>query len=101
MGIHVGPLQMLSWSGTHFTHRNYRPTDSDLEDEENEDEDDLSWLEEEEDDSRRNPNIVDPDIPDDLSPDELSNIIRVDESQFNYGPFRFDRWGVQHEVYRL
>lgn len=69
---------------------NYRPTDSDMEDEDD-DEDSLSWLDEEEDESRRNPNAIDPDIPDYLTPEELSNILCVDESRYEHETFRFER----------
>jgi hypothetical protein len=88
---------MLSANGeflsyTYLSCRNYRPTESDLEDEDEdgEDEDPLFWLQEEQDEIMRNPNVVDPDIPDEMSPEELSHIIRVDESRIDYGQFRFD-----------
>lgn len=72
--------------------RNQGPTDSDLEDEDEDDYDNdpQSWLQD--DDDLRNANIVDPDIPDEVSPEELSHFIRVDESRIpNFGQFRYDR----------
>jgi hypothetical protein len=63
-----------------------------MEDEdEDEDEDSPSWFLEEEDEHMINPNATDPDVPDDISPEDLSHFIRIDESKLDYGQFRFDR----------
>jgi hypothetical protein len=72
-------LAVLARITDSLSQRNYKPTDSDLEDDdEDEDEDDAddpsSWFEDE--DGRKGQDIVDPDEADDIS-----NIIRVDESR--------------------
>jgi hypothetical protein len=59
------------------------------EDEDEDDEDSLSWLEDQ-DDTQGQQNIVDPDVPD-FTPEELSHIMRVDESRIDYGPYYFNR----------
>jgi hypothetical protein len=64
-------------------HRNAKPTESDEEDEdwdEDDDDDPSTWFVDEEDDGRKGQPLVDP--------DEISSIIRVDES----------RWG-DHDRY--
>ncbi|TFY82596.1 hypothetical protein EWM64_g1408 [Hericium alpestre] len=55
---------------------NYKPTDSDLEDEEDDEEDDdfANWFEDDQDDGRKGQDIVEPDA------EELTDIIRVDPS---------------------
>lgn len=61
---------------------NYRPTDSDMEQEEDsDDEDPASWFDDDQDDGRKGQNIVDPDTED------LSDIIRVDASRIRYSTF--------------
>jgi len=73
-----------------WTFMNYRPTDSDLEyEEDEEDEEDVSWLEDALNDELRNPNIVDPDVPD-FTPEELTHLIRMDDSRIDYGPTQFN-----------
>jgi len=60
--------------------RNYKPTDSDLEDEDeyDSDEDPATWFEDDQDDGRKGQDIVLPDAED------LSDIIRVDASMIPY-----------------
>jgi len=65
---------------------NYRPTDSDLEYDEEDDEEDLTWLEYELEEQLRNPNVTDPDVPDNFTPEELSQLIRIDDNRIDYGP---------------
>ncbi|KAJ8523511.1 hypothetical protein ONZ45_g34 [Pleurotus djamor] len=62
---------------------NYKPTDSDLEDEEDEEDDDPStWFEDDQDDGRKGQDLVEPDLED------MSNIIRVDEARaLHYNTF--------------
>ncbi|KAF8450384.1 hypothetical protein L210DRAFT_292915 [Boletus edulis BED1] len=67
-----------------WTFMNYKPTDSDLEDidEDDSDEDDPStWFEDDQDDGIKGQDIVPPDVED------LSNVIRVDESRIRYSTF--------------
>lgn len=59
---------------------NYKPTDSDLEDD-SEDEDPASWFEDDQDDGRKGQDIVEPDAED------LAEVIRVDASRAHYGAF--------------
>ncbi|KZT12821.1 uncharacterized protein LAESUDRAFT_808352 [Laetiporus sulphureus 93-53] len=61
---------------------NYKPTDSDLEDEDDEGEEGKNpstWFDDDQDDGRKGQDIVYPDYHDDLS-----NIIRIDESRIPY-----------------
>jgi len=62
---------------------NYKPTDSDLEDEDeyDSDEDPATWFEDDQDDGRKGQDIVLPDAED------LSDIIRVDPSMIPYSTF--------------
>ncbi|KAH7887860.1 hypothetical protein F5I97DRAFT_1952125 [Phlebopus sp. FC_14] len=63
---------------------NYKPTDSDLEDmdeDEEDDEDPSTWFEDDQDDGIKGQDIVAPDVED------LSNIIRVDASRIRYSTF--------------
>ncbi|EJD01181.1 uncharacterized protein FOMMEDRAFT_89417, partial [Fomitiporia mediterranea MF3/22] len=63
---------------------NYKPTDSDLEGEDEDDEDDddpASWFHDEEDDGIKGQDIIYPDAED------LSDIIRMDESKIQYSSF--------------
>ena len=60
--------------------RNYKPTDSDLEDD-SEDEDPASWFEDDQDDGRKGQDIVEPDAED------LGEVIRGDASRAHYGAF--------------
>ena len=86
MGIHACSYLIRLFQSLLFAHRNYRPTDSDLEDEEDEeDEDPAVWLQEEENETLINPNLVDPDIPDEMTPEELSHILCIDRSRIDYG----------------
>jgi hypothetical protein len=50
----------------------------------NDDDDDnpAHWFEDDQDDGRKGQNIVDPDMPD--HEEDLSNIIRIDESRIDY-----------------
>lgn len=60
-----------------YLHRNAKPTESDeedLESDEDDDDDPSTWFEDEEDDGRKGQPLVDP--------DEISGIIRVDESRW-------------------
>lgn len=55
--------------------RTYKPTDSDMEDEddyESDDEDPANWFEDDQDDGRKGQDIIEPDYED------LNNIIRID-----------------------
>ncbi|CCM04834.1 uncharacterized protein FIBRA_07027 [Fibroporia radiculosa] len=63
---------------------NYKPTDSDLEDDEDDEDDDdpSTWFEDDQDDGRKGQDIVEPDEED------FSNIIRIDESRI---PFSIPR----------
>lgn len=65
--------------------RNYKPTDSDLEDMDDDDDDDDSdpsaWFQDDQDDGIKGQDIVPPDLED------LSDIIRVDESKIRYSTF--------------
>lgn len=66
-------------------YRNHKPTESDMEDDSDEDDDQdddpASWFEDDQDDGRKGQNIVDPDSED------LSDMIRVDESQIPHNSF--------------
>lgn len=68
-----------------YVYRNYKPTESDLEDEDDDEDDDpAGWFEDDQDDGRKGQDIIEPD-EEDLS---LSNIIRVVEpSQMHYSTF--------------
>jgi hypothetical protein len=69
---------------------NYKPTDSDLEDmdEDDSDNDDPStWFEDDQDDGIKGQNIIPPDM------EELSNVIRVDENRIRYSTFYEPRDG--------
>jgi len=62
---------------------NAKPSDSDLEDDsDEEDEDPSTWFEDDQDDGVKFQNIVQPD-----SIDELSNIIRIDGTKAHYSTF--------------
>lgn len=72
------------------TCRNYKPTDSDLEDmdeDDSDDEDPSTWFEDDQDDGIKGQDIVPPDTED------LSNVIRVDESRMRYSTFYEPREG--------
>ena len=60
-----------------MANRNYKPTDSDLEDDDDDydsdNEDPSTWFEDDQDDGRKGQNIIEPDYED------ISNIIRIDE----------------------
>ncbi|KAG1892598.1 hypothetical protein F4604DRAFT_1672579 [Suillus subluteus] len=64
---------------------NYKPTDSDLEDDMDDDDDDdedpSTWFEDDQDDGVKGQDIIEPDH------EELSSIIRVDESRARYSTF--------------
>lgn len=64
---------------------NYKPTDSDLEDDmdddDEDDEDPSTWFEDDQDDGVKGQDIIEPDY------EELSSIIRVDESRARYSTF--------------
>ena len=58
--------------------RNYKPSESDLEedtDDESDDDDPASWFDDDQDDGRKGQDIVEPDYED------YSNIIRIDEAR--------------------
>jgi len=61
---------------------NHKPTDSDLEDDSDEDDDPSTWFEDDQDDGIKGQHIIQPD-----SVDELSNIIRIDSSKLHYSTF--------------
>jgi len=63
---------------------NYKPSDSDLEDEDDEedDEDPSTWFNDDQDDGIKGQHIIQPD-----SIDELSNIIRIDGTKLHYSTF--------------
>ncbi|KAH0840056.1 hypothetical protein J3R83DRAFT_1023 [Lanmaoa asiatica] len=70
---------------------NYKPTDSDLEDMDEDDADDddpSTWFEDDQDDGIKGQDIIPPDTED------LSNVIRVDESSIRYSTFYEPRDGV-------
>lgn len=75
-------------SGTYKSFRNYKPTESDMEDddEEGSDDDPANWFEDDQDDGRKGQNIVEPDFED------YSEIIRIDESRIPRNNF-FDHDG--------
>jgi len=61
---------------------NYKPTESDMEDDDDDsDEDPANWFEDDQDDGRKGQDIVEPDIED------YSDIIRIDESKLHYSTF--------------
>lgn len=64
---------------------NYKPTDSDLEDDMDEDDEDdedpSTWFEDDQDDGVKGQDIIEPDY------EEISSIIRVDESRARYSTF--------------
>ncbi|KAG6868448.1 hypothetical protein C0993_002586 [Termitomyces sp. T159_Od127] len=64
---------------------NHKPTESDMEDDDDEDDSDeddpASWFEDDQDDGRKGQDIIDPDVED------LSDIIRIDESRLPYSTF--------------
>jgi len=69
---------------------NYKPTDSDLEDMDEDDDDDddpSTWFEDDQDDGIKGQDIIPPDMED------LSNVIRVDESHIRYSTFYEPRDG--------
>lgn len=90
MGIHVCiRLHSFLRNQSKETCRNYKPTDSDLEDmeEDSDDDDPSNWFEDDQDDGIKGQDIVPPDMED------LSNVIRVDESQIRYSTFYEPRDG--------
>ncbi|KIO12837.1 hypothetical protein M404DRAFT_124795 [Pisolithus tinctorius Marx 270] len=64
---------------------NYKPTDSDLEDMDDDDDSDTSdpstWFDDDQDDGVKGQDIIPPDLED------LSNVIRIDESKIRYSTF--------------
>jgi len=63
--------------------RNYKPSESDLEDDDeqfSDDEDPSKWFEDDQDDGRKGQDIVEPD-------EDFSEIIRVDASRVQYSTF--------------
>ena len=70
--------------------RSYKPTESDLEDDDEEDDSDdddpAGWFDDDQDDGRKGQDIIEPDY------DDLSNIIRIDESRIPQNNF-FEREG--------
>ena len=66
--------------GWPYAYRNYKPSESDLEDDSDDlnddsDEDPAGWFEDDQDDGRKGQDIVEPDYED------LSSVIRIDESR--------------------
>ena len=85
MGFHVRravciyPRNSVTDSCT--TDRNYKPSESDLEDDDGddtEDEDPSTWFDDDQDDGQKDQDIIEPDLED------LSDIIRVDTSRVYY-----------------
>ncbi|KIJ70228.1 hypothetical protein HYDPIDRAFT_104915 [Hydnomerulius pinastri MD-312] len=69
---------------------NYKPTDSDLEDmdeDDSDDEDPATWFEDDQDDGIKGQDIIVPDVED------LSEVIRIDESRTRYSTFYEPRDG--------
>jgi len=61
---------------------NYKPTESDLEDDSDDsDEDPSTWFEDDQDDGRKGQDLVDPDVA------ELADVIRTDDTKFHYNTF--------------
>jgi len=63
---------------------NQKPTESDLEDDsdmDSDDDDPSTWFEDDQDDGRKGQDIIEPDYED------LSDVIRIDESQIRYSTF--------------
>ncbi|KAF8558854.1 hypothetical protein OG21DRAFT_990798 [Imleria badia] len=72
------------------TFMNYKPTDSDLEDmdeDDDQDDDPSTWFEDDQDDGIKGQDIIPPDMED------LTNVIRVDESRIRYSTFYEPRDG--------
>jgi hypothetical protein len=70
--------------------RNYKPSESDLEDADDDDsgdEDPSTWFDDDQDDGRKGQDIIEPDAED------LSGIIRVDTSRIYYNTFYEPRDG--------
>ena len=55
-----------------------------MEDDDDDDDNPVNWFEDDQDDGRKGQNIVDPDVPDEIMGDDLSHVIRVDESRIDY-----------------
>jgi len=73
-----------------WTFMNYKPTDSDLEDMDEDDwndDDPSTWFEDDQDDGIKGQDIVPPDVED------LTNVIRVDQSRIHYSTFYEPRDG--------
>lgn len=93
MGFHVGIRCMhLQMKHSEAICRNYKPSDSDLEDmdmdeDDSDEEDPATWFEDDQDDGIKGQDIVPPDVED------LSNIIRVDENRIRYSTFYEPRDG--------
>ena len=64
-----------------FLARNYKSTESDLEDDDDDDDDPANWFEDDQDDGRKGQDIIEPDEED------YSDIIRVDASRIGYSTF--------------
>ncbi|KAG5340980.1 hypothetical protein C0989_012354 [Termitomyces sp. Mn162] len=64
---------------------NHKPTESDMDDDDDDDDDSdddpASWFEDDQDDGRKGQDIIEPDVED------LSEIIRIDESRITYSTF--------------
>jgi hypothetical protein len=76
------PVSLLAYQLISFN-RNYKPTDSDLEDDDSSDNDDDpgTWFDDEDEDGIKGQNIVLPDTED------YTNIIRIDEGRIPYNIF--------------
>ena len=76
------PKILLILMSTPF--RNYKPSESDLEDEgddDSDDEDPSTWFDDDQDDGRKGQDIIEPDAED------FSDMIRVDTSRVYYNTF--------------
>jgi hypothetical protein len=75
-------LVMINLVLMYAAFRNYKPSESDLEDDdESEDEDPSTWFYDDQDDGRKGQDIIEPDAED------LSDLIRVDTSRVYYNTF--------------
>lgn len=86
MGVHVSYISIcLCRMLLKMLRRNRKPSESDMEDDtdddDSEDDDPATWFVDDQDDGRKGQDIVEPDYED------LSNIIRVDESRIPHNVF--------------
>lgn len=86
MGLHVCYYHSGALPANSHRHRNHKPTESDMEDDSegdsDSDNDPATWFEDDQDDGRKGQDIIEPDS--DYPEDDLSDLIRVDESRIPY-----------------